>query len=192
MLPWKLCYPFDPIESVYQLSDWLANPASRVYAVGIFSPHERLAMTAMIEWNGSLAVGIAEIDEQHRKLITLIQHLQSVDRHPERESSLVEQALDEMVAYTMYHFGTEERLMEEYAYPQDAGHLAQHERFLADVTGMMETFMSGSRVSASEIGQYLGDWLIQHIQHTDRQLAIWLAERAPYLLGNAHGTDQLE
>ncbi len=146
----------------------------------------------MIEWNDTLAVGIAEIDQQHRKLIELIQHLQSVDAHPDREFALVEQALDEMVAYTMYHFGTEERLMEEYSYPQDVGHLAQHERFLSDVTNMMESFMAGSHVSAGDIGQYLGNWLIQHIQHTDQQLAAWLHERAPYLLGATHGSRPLE
>ncbi len=81
---------------------------------------------AFLEWNPRFSVKIAEIDQQHKKLIGLINRLhesmQPVSNHDELKTAIKElstQALviNEMVEYSSYHFFTEEKYMRQYMYP---------------------------------------------------------------------------
>ncbi len=131
----------------------------------------------LIQWSEKLAVGIAEIDNQHQRLIALINELSEIEHDQQKEMQAVEKALDELVSYTLYHFGTEERLMEDYVYADEETHLRGHEQFLETITQMVENFSENEAVTAQQIINYLSVWLNQHILRTDKALAAYLLKR---------------
>ncbi len=131
---------------------------------------------SLIQWNDTLSVGIGEIDKQHIKLIGLINQLNDAIQSGHDQEALAG-VLDELVAYTMYHFGTEERLMELYAYTELAPHIERHEQFLIDITTFIERYQERSSPQlAKDLITFLSDWLSNHILRTDKELASFLTQ----------------
>ena len=62
---------------------------------------------ALIPWTEELSVGIPAIDEQHQKLITLINELHRAIESGKGHEKL-ERIVDELLVYTREHFGYEE------------------------------------------------------------------------------------
>ena len=66
-----------------------------------------------IIWNDSFSVKVMEIDDQHKKLIRLINRLGDIDAS-KVNSETVSEIFTEMTQYTQFHFGTEEKYMLEH------------------------------------------------------------------------------
>lgn len=126
-----------------------------------------------IEWGPQYRTGIKIIDEQHQTLFDLIRNLDTELARIPLDSDQVHKAIDAAVAYSMYHFVTEES----HAYRCKAtsnieAHVATHDAFrkkLADLRGRMER--GNLAIVARELLDYLKDWLTGHILHTDIALA---------------------
>jgi len=94
--------------------------------------HRRMSARHFIQWKDEYNVGIDSIDQQHRKLVNLINQLQTAVDYSTGEE-FEREALDELVDYTLTHFGYEEGLMEKYGYPEFEPHKAQHKEMIAKV-----------------------------------------------------------
>jgi len=83
-----------------------------------------------IQWTDDLAIGIDEIDRQHRELYVVVAALHDAMRanQPHRAEKVV-RFLDR---YILEHFATEERLMAAKRYPGLQEHRALHDVFAAD------------------------------------------------------------
>ena len=126
-------------------------------------------------WNDNFVSGVQEIDEQHMILVDLLNSVR-VMFLPESDTKRMEQIILDLLSYALYHFETEERLMDEYDYrggsPQDANeHLDQHRTFSAKVVSARKALTSGEKISADELFQFLTDWIVNHILKTDFKLA---------------------
>lgn len=124
----------------------------------------------LINWGPKLLVGVKQIDEQHKKLVDIVNKLNDamVAGHG-RE--LIGPTLAELVRYTQYHFGVEERLMAAHHYEHTAEHKAQHEKLLRDVGEFKTRFDSGNSMLSIELLRFLRDWLSGHILGSDMKLA---------------------
>jgi diguanylate cyclase (GGDEF)-like protein/hemerythrin-like metal-binding protein len=122
---------------------------------------------APLVWNAAHEVGIAEIDEQHARLVELLNKLTDALRNGEAH----ETALQEVVRYTRFHFATEERLMRNHHYDGAAAHCDMHHRLLEDLSGLC---LDGAGISVSLIVRYLREWLLRHVDGADRDLAVAL------------------
>ena len=130
----------------------------------------------MIEWSHELSVGIAEIDQQHKRLIQMLNDLaDAATKGKARE--VAEKTLDEMVAYAGEHFRKEEQLMEQYGYPNLEGHIAAHRSFAKNVTEMREAQQSGNVMIGVKVLKYLSEWLNRHIKGTDKMYSAFLNEK---------------
>lgn len=132
-------------------------------------------------WNDNFAAGVQEIDEQHMILVDLLNNTR-VKLLPESDTKVMEQIILDLLSYALYHFETEERLMDEYDYsigsPQDADeHLDQHRTFSAKVVSARKALTSGEKISAEELLQFLTEWLVNHILKTDFKLANYIQEK---------------
>ena len=128
---------------------------------------------ALITWGPMLAVGVKEIDDQHQKLIALINQLNDAMSSGKGKEAL-QSILNELVRYTQYHFSTEERLMAQHKYEFSATHKAEHVKFIADVSAFKGKFDSGNAMISSEIMNFLRDWLANHILKEDKEYGPWL------------------
>lgn len=70
---------------------------------------------ALLVWQDDLNIGIDVIDQQHRRIIEMLNHLHVAQASMQRAA--VGEVIDEVVDYTMSHFAFEEELMEEAGLP---------------------------------------------------------------------------
>jgi hemerythrin len=79
--------------------------------------NERKSGMELIKWKDVFSVKVSEVDNQHKKLIGLINQLYDAMRVG-KGREVLGSVLTELVNYTIYHFSTEERLFREYGYPE--------------------------------------------------------------------------
>jgi hemerythrin len=132
-----------------------------------------MARVEIFEWQESFAVGVAEIDEQHRRLITAIGDFYTGLQYNHSQEALTK-LLRFLIDYIDMHFKTEEALMERHAYPGLAEHRAQHRGFVSRVSQMSERYLAGKLLLSLEVTGFLRQWLTEHILHTDRDLGRFL------------------
>lgn len=131
-----------------------------------------------IAWNDSLAVGIPEIDEQHMVLVYTLNEA-TAKASGECGRDVLEQITRDLLAYALYHFETEERLMEQYGYTAEAAgdaarHLEEHRAFSAKVVATRERLKAGTPVAMDEVLDFMYRWLLDHILNIDRKLAAFI------------------
>lgn len=118
-------------------------------------------------WSSDIAVGLSDVDEQHRWLVDRINQLHSELSIPTPNASTVAEVLEGLMDYTMNHFIMEEELFERHAYPETVAHKAQHNKFTGTIMDALTDHESGKNVS-HDVLEFLKDWLIQHIMRTDK------------------------
>jgi hemerythrin-like metal-binding protein len=125
---------------------------------------------ALITWSSMLAVGVTEIDDQHKKLIELVNRLNDA-MHAGEGKAVLQPVLNELVRYTQYHFGTEERLMAKHHYESSTEHKAEHQKFVKEVSAFKTKFDAGNAMLSNELMAFLRDWLSRHILQSDKKFA---------------------
>ena len=135
--------------------------------------YRKLAAKPYIEWRDEYSVGIDSIDQQHRKLINLINQLSTAVDYSTGEE-FEREALAELVDYTKTHFSYEEGLMEANGYPDYEAHKAQHEAMIAEVGVVLAEYEKDHDKAMSHATDYLKGWLIKHINGTDKEYSSFL------------------
>jgi len=131
--------------------------------------------SAPMEWTDGLLTGIDEIDRQHRILIDTLIAARAALNCPGAGLPF-EQITRDLLAYAIYHFDTEEQLMQRHGYgmfdPELAEwHLAQHRGFSARVVAMRADESRGNGEGDAALLAFLEGWLVNHILTTDQSLA---------------------
>ncbi|MFH1571819.1 MAG: bacteriohemerythrin [Gemmatimonadota bacterium] len=131
---------------------------------------------ALIHWSDRFSVHIAGIDEQHQRLVTILNELHEALRAGRGKDSLGS-ILNGLLAYAGTHFETEERYFAQYEYPDTVEHTREHASFATQVSACKTQFDSG-RVSLSvEEMNFLMGWLTQHIEGQDKKCGPFLNEK---------------
>ena len=138
--------------------------------------HRKLSARQYVEWKDEYSVGIDSIDRQHKKLIALINSLQTAVNYS-AGAEYEQEALDELVDYTKTHFGYEEELMEKNGYPDFTTHRAEHELMIARVEQVLAEYKRNPDTAMQNAIDFLRDWLINHINGTDKQYSKFLIDR---------------
>lgn len=131
-----------------------------------------------IRWDDSLALGIEDIDSQHRSIVDNFARISEAAERGEGQE-LLEEMLEFLREYAESHFATEERYMSRYAYPNMDSHMAAHEEFTRDVSDLKMRLQQegGSReLLIAVIGKMIR-WIVQHIKNHDREMAAYLKEK---------------
>ena len=130
-----------------------------------------------IQWTRALAVGNEEIDAQHQELFRRLGSL--LDAMIRGDTSDVARLFEFLGSYVVEHFGAEERLMRESAFPGFVVHKAAHDRFVRDLEDLRKMLDAHGATSAVTIRTktWIVDWLKSHIAGTDQLLARHLVGR---------------
>lgn len=123
-------------------------------------------MTFM-HWSADLEIGIKEIDSQHRWLFELTNRLHRAINSNKSDQSDIEDALEQLVDYSMNHFIIEEELFERLGYPESEAHKAQHNVFCRNVMDLLVRHDRGDIVH-TEMLELLKNWLLEHICKVDK------------------------
>jgi methyl-accepting chemotaxis protein/hemerythrin len=124
-------------------------------------------------WNTSLSVNIKQIDEQHQVLVAMINELHRAMKL-KQSNAAIGSILDRLVEYTVNHFGHEEKLFAQYGYPEEKAHVEIHRKLVAQVSDIQKKFEDGEAMVSMELMTFLKDWLVNHIQGTDKKYSSFL------------------
>ena len=137
--------------------------------------NNRLEERRYATWKPKYNIGIKEIDDEHKKLMNLINKLQLAIRYHQDES-FEKEALDELVEYTRSHFKREEEIMVTYGYPDYLEHKKLHDEMAAKVQEHVENFERDGHSALLKIVPFIRDWLTTHIYGVDQSYAQLLRE----------------
>jgi len=131
-----------------------------------------------VEWCDGLSTGVTEIDNDHKKILSLINKLSdAIDS--QHTQQVVGDIFEQLEQYIAQHFAQEEDLLRRCNYAQLDEHIVSHQQFILKISELKKLWgTSNSRQLAEEICQFLIDWVIKHI----------VAEDLPYVPTlNEHG-----
>ncbi len=121
----------------------------------------------LMPWGPKLALGIDEIDNQHKKLVFLINRLHKAMKL-KKGNQKSEEILNELTEYTKFHFQYEEGLFEESDYPEIDEHLTIHNSLVEQVVEFKTQFEEGKASLTMDLMNFLNDWLKHHILENDK------------------------
>ncbi|GAB5605147.1 bacteriohemerythrin [Sideroxyarcus sp. TK5] len=116
-------------------------------------------------WTDQLNVGIDVIDQQHRRIVEYINQLDDA-RSNGMSNEEISWLLNDLVDYTISHFGFEESLQEEAQYPFLASHRKVHDLFAQRVAEFQRRAEQGEDI-VKALNSLLVTWLFNHIKRDD-------------------------
>lgn len=138
--------------------------------------HRKLAAKHYVEWKDDYSVGLDSIDQQHKKLLSLINQLQTAVDYSTGEE-FEREALDELVDYTKTHFTYEEGLMKDNDYPDFVSHKAKHDEMIKEVEKVLAEYEEDHDLAMEHGSEFLKVWLINHINGTDKEYSNFLIDK---------------
>jgi len=130
---------------------------------------------SFIKWHENLSIHFPTIDEQHKKLVHLVNLLHDAMKQG-KGKEVLGKALDELINYTVYHFNTEEEYMIKHKYPELLSHKNEHKKLTEDVLKLKDKFEKGEAGITIEVMHFLKNWVADHIEKTDKKMGEYLAK----------------
>ena len=119
-----------------------------------------------INWKDEFSVGVKELDDQHKKLLAMINKL-IIEQKTLTDPKTIADLLTEMTDYAQVHFRAEEYLMAEYGYEQKTLQEKQHQAFIDKTISFCSASDIGPNILSTALLDYLGTWLVEHILQED-------------------------
>jgi hemerythrin-like metal-binding protein len=122
-----------------------------------------------IEWEPYLATDIRSIDEQHKKLVDLINDVYNgyqsgLDHNKQADT------LDALLQYTVKHFEHEENIFDRISYGHTREHKLEHAALVKKAVEVQTAFKSSATNELSQDTMvFLRNWIINHIMGTDKK-----------------------
>lgn len=123
---------------------------------------------ALLTWSDMYSVKVTDFDNQHKKLIDLINQLHDAMKAGKGKEA-AGQVLNALVEYTQKHFAAEEGLMKLHAYPEYESHKKEHNTLVLQVLEFRKKFEASDVALSVEMLNFLRDWLLKHIQGVDKR-----------------------
>ena len=124
----------------------------------------------LIPWDDKFVLGIEEIDTQHKKMLTIINKLDDLFKNKQQEDQVkIDGIIKEMADYAIYHFQTEEKYFELFAYEKTKAHVEIHNQYRTRIEEWRQRYaLNRDKMIFFEISNFLQDWWTWHINNTDR------------------------
>jgi hemerythrin len=127
---------------------------------------------ALIAWNDSYSVKVKEMDDQHKKLVDMINELHEAMKVG-KGKEVIGKVLTSLADYTRRHFTSEESLMKLHGYPAYEEQKKAHNQLVIQVVEIQKKYNEGL-VQSQQIISFLKEWLINHIQGMDQKYGSYL------------------
>jgi hemerythrin-like metal-binding protein len=127
----------------------------------------------LYDWKDSYSVEINSIDDDHKGMFRIINHLFDAMSHG-KARELLDEILYQLIDYTKTHFRREEMYFATTSYPETLEHKLQHEMFIDKIVSIKKGFENGDKEISIELIKYLSDWLVNHILVSDKRYMLHL------------------
>jgi len=124
----------------------------------------------MFQMEKKYKIGVPQIDEEHEKLFEIGERAYQLLKDPyviDKYDKIVE-VIEELKAYTVYHFKDEEDYMESINYKRLFTQKIDHADFIRKINDVnLDKIDENQDEAIMEILTFLNDWLISHILDKD-------------------------
>jgi len=130
---------------------------------------------APIVWNDEMSVGVDIIDNDHKKLLSLINEMDYIiNADVSVNEGAIASVLSELIDYTKYHFEREEKLMEACNYPHIQSHIQVHKVLVGQVQSFMDSFIKkDTGFNPKVLRIFMEDWFVDHIMKMDKDFELY-------------------
>ena len=122
--------------------------------------------TVQIEWKNEWESGNQEIDKQHRELVNFGNQL-IFDVFSEEAKEKIEPKLDEFLNHVVYHFNSEEKILNCTKFTGTKEHSEAHKLIIADALRMKEAYLSGKLKPSAFFSFIFDGFIIGHMLKED-------------------------
>lgn len=166
-------------KSVYHPTASTSSAATVVPSGNLAPTSGKALKVKRYEWDESWETGNQLIDSQHKEFIRRINNLLEACSLGKGRDEIFS-AAQFLTEYTDKHFGDEEKLQKQYAYPDRVNHKKMHEGFKKTVKEINERLeKEGSSVAlVGKINSDVAGWLINHIKKQDVKVAKHIEENS--------------
>ncbi len=131
----------------------------------------------LVTWSDKLSVGVASIDEQHKKLVSLLNQLHDA-MIAGKGKDMLGGILKQLIEYTMVHFRYEEELFVRTGYPEGEAHKHHHAELVRKVQDIQRQYdTTGAKALTIPVMNFLKDWLASHILGADKAYGPYLTAK---------------
>jgi len=123
---------------------------------------------AFMNWSNDYSVNVDQIDTQHKKLFDMVNGYSDALQQ-KKSAEAVAQLVNGLALYTISHFRNEEKLFDKYGYSEAENHKKKHAELLTKVGEINNKVKEGTMVLSTEVGDFLKEWLNNHIKIVDKQ-----------------------
>lgn len=121
-----------------------------------------------IQWNDSYNIGVKQVDEQHTRLIGIMNTLcDALDNGKGNE--IIGDIIREMSDYAGSHFRLEEGYFDTFHYEKTEEHKAQHQTFIQKVESLKKDVEAKKEGVLLDAVVFLGEWFTNHVLKFDRE-----------------------
>ena len=129
-----------------------------------------------VVWDETMSVGVGVLDNDHKRLLEMFNGLLKTGVSTKSKDDLIP-LIEGLRDYTNVHFRREEAIMERHGFPDLEAHKAAHRYFVDEVEKLAGELGGGHTMMLRiDLILLLKEWLIEHIQTTDKQYQ-------PFLVG---------
>ena len=140
------------------------------------------------ELGDKLSVGFQEFDDEHAKLLALINELRD-GLQTGNAKEVLGRVLAGLTLFTSFHFAHEEELLLQTEYPRYAAHRREHQAFAAAIAELHRDFHErASDALPYAVLEFLDNWLFEHSLGADRAAAEYLKAHSAALESHAGHT----
>lgn len=139
----------------------------------------------MFDWKPEYSLNIAEIDKQHKRLFELAEELYEISKAGDNFDYYddIMRIFWELRDYTVYHFGYEEKLLEQYGMDSNyvKMHKLEHGAFVNKMIkfGQQDIDKNEKKILL-EVIMFAVDWIEKHIMNTDKKYSSFLNSHGVY------------
>lgn len=121
----------------------------------------------MTKWNEGLILDIDELDNDHKKILSIIDELSICIKEEEPDSVLTD-VFEKLEETAKNHFKKEEKYLGLYNIESQQEHKEKHREFLYNISSIKKDIInSNSIIDSQEKCFYLTDWFLKHIVQDD-------------------------
>jgi len=124
-------------------------------------------ISELLKWNESYSIDLSIIDKQHLKWIEIINKFFKFFREG-KAAKKMDEIYKELIDYTEYHFGFEEKYLSDFKFEHFKKHKEGHDAFIRTIKSYYDQHKQGKVDVAYQLMIFLKKWVKNHIQEHDK------------------------
>ena len=132
---------------------------------------------ALMKWSDTLSVGVPSLDDQHKKMVGLLNQLHD-GMMAGKDKMVLGDVLKAFITSTAIHFKYEEDLLARVDYPEGPSHRAEHAELTRQIQNIRREYETiGPSAMTIPVMSFLKNWLTSHILGADMKYGPHLAAK---------------